>query len=64
MGKYSQLTILKKTKARCHHACSKCGNEIISGEYYYREHIPDKFLHSLNNKKYCLSCYEEYQNKE
>ncbi len=60
MGKYDQLKILKKTKARAHHVCQKCGQEILPKDDYYREHIEDKFLHSLHAKKYCLSCYKEY----
>jgi len=59
-GKYDHLRILKETKARTHHVCFNCGNDILSGEIYYREHIEDRFLHSLHAKKYCSSCYEEY----
>ena len=60
MRKYNHLKILKKTKARSHHVCYKCGKEISPGETYYREHIEDKFLHTLHAKKYCSSCYEKY----
>ncbi len=60
MGKYNHLKILKKTKSRSHHVCSKCGKEIFPGEIYYREHIEDKFLHSLNARKYCLLCFKKY----
>jgi hypothetical protein len=60
MGKYSDLKILKKTKARTPHVCTKCDGNIPPGEYYYKEHIDDKFLQSLHAKKYCTSCYEQY----
>lgn len=60
MGKYNHLKILKKTKSRTQHICYNCGKEILPGEIYYREHIEDKFLHSLHAKKYCSSCYEKY----
>ncbi len=59
MGKYNNLKILRKTKARTHHICQKCGREILPTESYYREHIEDKFLHSLHAKKFCSSCYEK-----
>jgi ribosomal protein L37E len=62
MGKYDHLKILKKTKARTHHICQKCGKEILPKENYYKEYIKDKFLHSLHPKKYCSSCYEENGN--
>jgi uncharacterized protein with PIN domain len=60
MGKYDHLTILKKTKARSYHICHKCNEEILQGDYYYREFIEDKFLHKLHSKKYCSVCYEKY----
>ncbi len=60
MSKYNHLKILKKTKARTHHICHKCGREILPTEHYYKEHIKDKFLHSLHAKKFCAACYEEY----
>lgn len=60
MGKYDNLRTLKKTKARTQHVCYKCSKEISLGETYYREHIEDKFLHSLHSKKYCSSCFEKY----
>jgi len=63
IGKYDNLKTLKKTKARIQHVCYKCGKEISVGEIYYREHIRDKFLHSLHSKKYCSFCYEKYGNQ-
>lgn len=60
MGKYNSLIIIKMTKARKHHRCSRCGEEIANGENYYREQINDKFIHTLNLKKYCQLCYEKY----
>jgi len=63
MGKYDQLKILKKTKARTNHICNICGNVMPAGDFYFKEHIQDKFLHSLNAKKYCSECYEEYGDK-
>lgn len=62
MGKYNHLKVLKKTEARSYHICNKCGNNISTGEIYYREHIEDKFLHSPHAKKYCPSCYKKYKN--
>lgn len=58
-GKSHHLRKLKGTQARTHHTCFDCGNDILSGETYYREHIEDGFLHSLHARKYCPCCYEE-----
>lgn len=62
MSKYNKLKILKMTKAKKHHLCSKCGKEIVPGDNYYKEQIKDKFIHALNLKKYCALCYEKYGN--
>ncbi|MBA7493082.1 hypothetical protein ES702_03637 [subsurface metagenome] len=59
MGKYDNLKILKKTKARANHICTKCGQQISIGDFYYAEEMKDKFLHSLHRKKFCYKCYEE-----
>jgi len=59
MGKFDSLTILKKTRARAAHLCSRCGANISSGEHYYKEHIQDRFLHSLHAKKFCMRCFEK-----
>jgi len=61
MTKYPK--IIKEVKARTSHQCEKCGNIIKREEFYYREHIEDKFLHSLHAKKYCSFCYEKYGDK-
>ena len=61
MGKYNGLKVLKKTKARTWHICHNYGKEIQRGVTYYREHIEDRFLHSLHAKKYCASCFEEHR---
>lgn len=60
MGKFDHLTLLKKTKARAAHLCSKCGTDISPGEDYYKEHIQDRFLHSLRAKKFCVECFEKH----
>jgi hypothetical protein len=60
MGKYNYLTTLKKPKAGTYHICYHSGKQISRGETYYREHIEDKFIHSLNPKKYCSICYEKH----
>lgn len=60
MSKYNQLKFLKKTKARVNHVCDKCGREIESNSYYYKEALQDKFLHSLHAKKFCAECYEKF----
>ena len=60
MSKYNSLKILKKVKARANHICSKCGQEINQNDIYYKENINDKFLHRVQTKKYCLSCYKKY----
>jgi hypothetical protein len=57
MGKFDSLKTLKKTKAQVDHRCSKCGAEIGRGEDYYKEHLEDKFLHSLHAKKFCAQCF-------
>lgn len=59
MGKYNDLAILKRVKARTQHACCSCDKAIARGEFYYREHIEDKFLHSLHSKAFCSSCRQE-----
>lgn len=59
MGKYDNLKVLKKTKARVAHVCSKCGADISKGDQYYREDIQDRFLHSLNARQYCFPCFEK-----
>ena len=59
MGKYNGMKILKRTKSRTSHICNNCGNAILPNDFYYKEHIEDKFLHSLHAKKYCSSCYEK-----
>lgn len=62
-SKYKILTILKETKSRTFHICSKCGSDILPKEMYYVEYIEDKFLHNLNAKKFCSKCYNEYGEK-
>lgn len=59
MGKYDDLKFFKETKARSNHICSKCGQQIITGDIYFPEEIKDKFLHSLHRKKLCGECYQE-----
>jgi hypothetical protein len=63
MGKYDNLKVLKKTKARVNHTCSFCGRIIQAGDYYYAEDIKDKFLHSLHRKKYCYLCYQKIKSE-
>lgn len=60
MGKYDHLKVLKQVKARTRHICSDCGNEILPGDVYWKEHIEDKFLHNLHAKKYCTACYKRH----
>ena len=62
MSKYDHLTTLKATKARAWHVCAICSADIGAGETYYREHIEDRFLHTLHSKKYCSACYQKYGN--
>ena len=59
MGKYDDLKILKRTKARTNHFCNKCGTAININEFYYAEVLKDKFLHTLNRKKFCEKCYRD-----
>ncbi|RZN65490.1 MAG: hypothetical protein EF806_00945 [Candidatus Methanoliparum thermophilum] len=59
-GEVQSSKNLKENKARSQHICYNCGKEILPGETYYREHIEDKFLHSLHAKIYCSSCYEKH----
>jgi len=58
VGKYDNLTVLKRVKARVRHTCHSCGKDVLPGEIYYREHIEDRFLHSLHAKAYCASCHK------
>ena len=55
VGKYDNLTVLKRVKARVRRSCHGCGKDGLPGETYYREHIEDRFLHSLHAKAYCVS---------
>ncbi|MBM4273709.1 MAG: hypothetical protein FJ134_04485 [Deltaproteobacteria bacterium] len=59
VSKYDCLKILKMTKAIKFHFCSNCDKEIIPGEYYYKENIKDKYIHALNLKNYCTSCFDK-----
>ena len=59
MGKFDDLKILKRIKARTSHLCVKCGAVVNISEFYYAEVLKDKFLHSLNRKKYCEKCFAE-----
>lgn len=59
MSKYDSMKSLKKTKARADHVCCSCGTTIRKGDVYYREHIADRFLHSLHSKKFCETCFAE-----
>ncbi len=60
MSKYDSLKVLKRTNARVNHFCSLCGQGISKGELYFREHIADKFLHSLHARKFCVTCFEKH----
>ena len=60
MGKFDDLKTLKKTKARTAHRCSNCGAGIAPSESYYKEHLTDRFLHSLHAKEYCGECFEKH----
>jgi len=60
MGKLNSIKVLKKTTARTTHICNNCNLEIKPGEIYYREHVEDKFLHSLHEKKFCALCYGKF----
>ena len=59
MSKFDDFKILKRTKARTNHLCSKCGAVVKINEFYYAEASKDKFLHSLHKKKYCEKCYSD-----
>lgn len=63
MGKLDEMRILKPTKARVHHICSYCGEDISPGDVYFSEKLRDVFLHTLHEKKFCGGCYETYGNK-
>jgi len=62
MGSLDQLKYLRKIKARANHQCSQCGEIILIGEYYYRETIEDRFLHSLHARSFCTKCYTQSGN--
>ena len=59
MSKLDDLKILKRTKARTNHLCSKCGAVVNVNDFYYAEALKDKFLQSLHRKKYCEKCFAE-----
>jgi hypothetical protein len=60
MGKYDSLTLLKRTRARVSHLCSKCGAGISIGDDYYKEHLQDPFLHKMGARKFCAHCFQEH----
>ncbi|MDD3492047.1 MAG: hypothetical protein PHU95_01940 [Candidatus Thermoplasmatota archaeon] len=60
MGKYDAIKALSRTQARTTHTCNKCGTLIQDGEDYYKEHVDNKFLHSLHAKKFCKDCYDKF----
>jgi len=59
MSKLDDLKILKRTKARTNHLCSKCGAVVNVNDFYYVEALKDKFLQYLQRKKYCEKCYTD-----
>lgn len=63
MGKYNHLRILKKVKARINHIYTNCNSAINKDDVYFIEQLDDKFLHTLNRKKFCINCYEKYGDK-
>jgi ribosomal protein L40E len=58
VSKADSLKEFKKTMARTSHICMKCGTQITAGDYYFKEYMKDRFLHSLHAKKLCSKCYE------
>lgn len=60
MGKHNQIKYLKKTRARTTHQCGMCNETVEPGDYYYAETPQDRFLHSLQAKRFCSKCYEKY----
>lgn len=60
MSKYDALKVLKETRARVNHICFYCGAPISRGDVYYREHIADRFLHTLHAKRFCDACFGKY----
>jgi hypothetical protein len=60
VSKYDALKVLKETRARTEHICSCCGGRIGGGEAYYREHIADRFLHTLHAKAFCAACFAKH----
>ena len=63
MSKFDSLKVLKQTKARANHFCSSCGLRVPKGEIYFREHIADRFLHSLHARKFCVAFFEKHGEK-
>jgi hypothetical protein len=59
MSKYDSLKYLKKTKSRIFHKYSICDKNINPGDFYYKETIDDRFLHSLHVKN-CEDCYKKH----
>ena len=57
MGRYDQIPF-RKVKARTEHKCTKCGDIVQAGEYYYTQR--DKFLQTLHSPKFCSKCYQEH----
>lgn len=63
MSKYDGLKFLKETKARNRHVCDKCGQNIESGQIYYKESIGKVNAPGLILKGFCASCFQEFGDK-
>lgn len=63
MSKYDSLKFLKETKARNHHICDKCGQNIGKGEIYYKESVGEVNVPGIMLLGFCARCYQKYGNK-
>lgn len=59
MSKYDDLKFLKETKARNPHICNKCGQNIRTGEIYYKESIGKINAPGLMLRGFCPKCHQE-----
>jgi len=55
----SKPVTYQKYKAKKHHQCLICEEEIIPGEEYFSSR--DKYVKRFDIKKICGKCYHKYQ---
>jgi len=58
VSKYKK--VLVESVANGEYFCFMCKRVIAAGEHHYKERLEDRFLQSLNLKRFCKRCFDEY----